>query len=237
MAFFWTKLGRFLQVTTFWLQRVAQSYYLRNFSMKMCSLAHFLFNESIFIEIGRELAWLWRYKLSIEIKRKQILFAHFFRSFVHIIRKWYHIVIRYDTKHILRILIKKILENWFFFSMLKVIYSFCCLGSLISSTMNEEIGTHIAKAGSSFGRLQERVWKNKYLTMKTKVNILSSRHVSSALCYRQAKPGPSMQSRNGGVLETSLVSSGKTVSQMSMCLKELDWTPSKRSWLSGVCDD
>ena len=128
--------------------------------------------------------------------------------------------------------------------MLKVIYSFCCLGSLISSTMNEEIGTHIAKAGSSFGRLQERVWKNKYLTMKTKVNILSSRHVSSALCYRQAKPGPSLQSRNGGwisscrgVSETSLVSSGKTVSQMSMCLKELDWTPSKRSWLSGVCDD
>ena len=55
---FLTKFGRFLQVTTFWLQRVAQSYDLRNFSMKMCSLARFLFNESISIEIGRELAWL-----------------------------------------------------------------------------------------------------------------------------------------------------------------------------------
>ena len=46
----------FLQVTTFWLQRVGQTYFLHTFRIEMYSLAHSLFNKSIVIKISRELA-------------------------------------------------------------------------------------------------------------------------------------------------------------------------------------
>ena len=91
------KCARFLQVTSFWLQWVAQTYFLRNFSMEMYSLVQLLLNISIFIKIGRELACLWHPKVFIEIKRKKLIFAHFYaiftQSFAQIIMKTYYFII------------------------------------------------------------------------------------------------------------------------------------------------
>ena len=44
--------------------------FLHTFRIEMYSLAHSLFNKSIVIKISRELAWLLRHKVFIEIKKK-----------------------------------------------------------------------------------------------------------------------------------------------------------------------
>ena len=56
---------------------------------------------------------------------------------------------------------------------LKVVQTFCHLGSTVSSTvsLDNEFNCRIGKAATTFSNLTKRAWQNKYLTVKTKVHI------------------------------------------------------------------
>ena len=54
---------------------------------------------------------------------------------------------------------------------LSTVESFTYLGSTISPSLDPEIGVRIAKAATSFGKLTQRVWDNKHLTVKTKILV------------------------------------------------------------------
>ena len=61
---------------------------------------------------------------------------------------------------------------------------FCYLGSTVSFNLNmdEEISSRIGKAASTFGSLQKRVWNNRKLSIKTKVNVYNA-CILTALLY------------------------------------------------------
>jgi len=67
---------------------------------------------------------------------------------------------------------------------LKEVENFIYLGSTITrnATLDLELGTRIGKAASTFGRLTKRVWRNKYLSVRTKVRIYEA-CVLSILLY------------------------------------------------------
>ena len=67
---------------------------------------------------------------------------------------------------------------------LAVVKSFVYLGSTIShdGSLDNEIKERIAKASSAFGRLEERVWSDRNLTINTKLSVYKT-CVLSALLY------------------------------------------------------
>ena len=60
---------------------------------------------------------------------------------------------------------------------------FCYLGSTISSdlSLDEEISNRIGKSAATFGSLQKRVWSNRKLIIKTKINVYNACILSSLL--------------------------------------------------------
>ena len=57
--------------------------------------------------------------------------------------------------------------------MLKTVHQFTYLGCTITSDakINRDIDIRLAKANSAFGRLYNRVWKNKHLKKSTKISV------------------------------------------------------------------
>jgi hypothetical protein len=111
------KFGRSLQVTTFWLQWVAQTYFLWQFYMYMCSLAWSPLNKNNFIKIGQKGVCHWRHKFFIEIKRKKYFLCIFMKTFAQIIMKMYCFVNEYDLEDMWRVLLKNIEKLRFFFCL------------------------------------------------------------------------------------------------------------------------
>ena len=61
---------------------------------------------------------------------------------------------------------------------------FTYLGSTLSknTTLDQEIATRLGKASTTFGRLTKRVWKNRHLSIRTKVHVYEA-CVLSILLY------------------------------------------------------
>ena len=57
---------------------------------------------------------------------------------------------------------------------LNAVDSFTYLGSTISTSLDAELGTRIGKAATTFGKLTQRVWANRRLTLRTKVLVYRS---------------------------------------------------------------
>ena len=66
---------------------------------------------------------------------------------------------------------------------LRTVESFNYLGSTITSmlSLEEEINIRLGKASTTFGRLTKRVWKNKKLTLRTKILIYQACVLSTLL--------------------------------------------------------
>ncbi|KAJ2942940.1 hypothetical protein O0L34_g15130 [Tuta absoluta] len=66
---------------------------------------------------------------------------------------------------------------------LEVVDSFCYLGSTTTSKLSndKEINSRIGKASSTFGKLQDRVWRNEKLTIATKVLVYQTCVLSTLL--------------------------------------------------------
>ena len=66
---------------------------------------------------------------------------------------------------------------------LEMVQKFCYLGSTVSSTLSldDEINSRIGKAASTFGKLSERAWNNKYLKAATKIKIYEACVLSTLL--------------------------------------------------------
>ena len=56
---------------------------------------------------------------------------------------------------------------------LKCVNSFCYLGSLVSNivSMDDEIASRIAKAGSAFSKLKRRLWRERGIDLRTKIGV------------------------------------------------------------------
>lgn len=67
---------------------------------------------------------------------------------------------------------------------LEIVQKFCYLGSTVTATLSleEEINSRIGKAATTFGKLTERAWNNKYLKTSTKTRIYEA-CVTSTLLY------------------------------------------------------
>ena len=52
--------------------------------------------------------------------------------------------------------------------------------------MNEELDTRMSNASTSYGRLKEKVWHNKYLTFRTKCSVYRAIALSSLLYGTEA---------------------------------------------------
>ena len=63
-------------------------------------------------------------------------------------------------------------------------YTWWCRGSTLSknTTLDQEIATRLGKASTTFGRLTKRVWKNRHLSIRTKVRVYEA-CVLSILLY------------------------------------------------------
>jgi exonuclease III len=77
---------------------------------------------------------------------------------------------------------------------LKAVTDFCYLGSTVSNDnmLDKEISNRISKASVSFGRLTERVWKQRGISMQTKVKVYKAVVLTNLLygcetwtCYRR----------------------------------------------------
>ena len=66
---------------------------------------------------------------------------------------------------------------------LNTVEQFTYLGSIISNdaTVTKDVDSRLAKASSSFGRLQQRVWRNHSLRMSTKILVYRAAVVSTLL--------------------------------------------------------
>ena len=73
-------------------------------------------------------------------------------------------------------------------NLLNTVEHFTYLGSVISNdaTVAKDVNNRLAKASSSFGRLQKRVWKNHSLRLATKILIYRAAEVTTLLYGSQA---------------------------------------------------
>lgn len=79
-------------------------------------------------------------------------------------------------------------------ALIKPVTDFCYLGSTLSNDvqLDKEIANRISKASTSFGRLTERVWKQRGLKLQTKIKVYNAVVLSNLLygcetwtCYRR----------------------------------------------------
>lgn len=82
-------------------------------------------------------------------------------------------------------------------STLENVDQFCYLGSSVSSrpSLEVELGKRLGKAATTFGNLQDRVWSNKTLTTRTKVQVYEACVLSILLYGCESWPSYSHQER------------------------------------------